>query len=88
MGLQSSLHVLSNNSRCCVFDDSIHIVSLLFHLRGIGTLNGFLAGLPAGSPVPFSPVNRFKCGGCDAILVVAHVTGTRLFAHSMREFEG
>jgi hypothetical protein len=55
MGLQSSLHVLSNNSRFCVSGDSIHFASLPFHLRGIGTLNGFLVGLPARSSVPFPP---------------------------------
>jgi hypothetical protein len=26
-------------------------------------------------------MNRFKCGSSDAILVVAHITGTRLFTH-------
>jgi hypothetical protein len=30
--------------------------------------------------VPFPPVNRFRNGGCDIILVVVHVDGTR-FLH-------
>jgi hypothetical protein len=59
-----------------------HITAIFLVPGGIGMRNGFLAGLPAGSPMPFPSVNRFsvKNGGCGAILVVAHVTGAPLLA--------
>jgi hypothetical protein len=62
-------------------DRNAHIfVTMLFSFLvpgGIGMYNGFLAGLPAGSPVLFPSVNRFRNGGCDTILVVVHVAGGR-----------